>query len=130
MKIITKKQSERGFTLIEVMIVVTLLAVGILAAASMQINAMQGNATAKRQTEASQLLANVSEEINRMPYADAVEGVTEQTLHNYTITTTMGPVSTFSGATARKVTAAVTWTDGAGPSKTINYTFLKIPPLL
>ena len=44
---------QAGFTLIEVMVAITLLAVGILAVASMQITAVGGNDIAVRITEAS-----------------------------------------------------------------------------
>lgn len=44
---------QKGFTLIEVLIAVTLLVIGILAVASMQITSLQGNNFAIRVTEAS-----------------------------------------------------------------------------
>ncbi len=44
---------QRGFTIIEVLVAITLLAIGILAAGSMQIAALGGNNLASRVTEAS-----------------------------------------------------------------------------
>lgn len=44
---------QQGFTLIEVLVAITLLAVGILAAGSMQIASLGGNNLAIRVTEAS-----------------------------------------------------------------------------
>ncbi len=45
--------NQQGFTIIEVLIAITLLAVGILAAGSMQISSLGGNNLAIRITEAS-----------------------------------------------------------------------------
>ena len=140
MKIIINKQSERGFSLIEVMIAVTIFSVGILAVASMQLKSIQGNTIARTQTEASQLLANKAEEINMLPY-NATDGhqidVTEQPVkcgsnETYETSWTVENEADFSVGTssfkARRVTATIAWNDGNG-SRTIDYTFLKVPTL-
>ena len=44
--------NDHGFTLIEVMIAITILAIGILGVAMMQISAVRGNASANGTTEA------------------------------------------------------------------------------
>ena len=44
---------EKGFTLVEVLIAITIFAYGILAVASMQIASMKGNTSARDLTEAS-----------------------------------------------------------------------------
>ena len=64
-------QRQQGFTLIEVLIAVTLLTVGILAAASMQISALGGNSLAIRVTTASTLAASAIEELMQIGYDDA-----------------------------------------------------------
>lgn len=66
-----QKPSENGFTLIETMIAMAILAIGILAVASMQITAFQGNRAARRQTEAVALAAQQLEELAALPYDDA-----------------------------------------------------------
>ena len=65
----TLKQ-QQGFTLIEVLIAITMLAVGILAAASMQISALGGNHLAMRITTASSLAGSTIEGMMRLEYDD------------------------------------------------------------
>ena len=62
---------EKGFTLIETMIAMAILAIGLLAVASMQITAFQGNRAARLQTEAVALAAQQLEELGALPYDDA-----------------------------------------------------------
>lgn len=61
-------QRQQGFTLIEVLIAITLLTVGILAAASMQISSLGGNSLAIRVTTASTLAGSTIEELMRLNY--------------------------------------------------------------
>jgi len=48
-----QQPNENGFTLVEVMVAITVFAVGILAAASMQITSTQTNASARGITEST-----------------------------------------------------------------------------
>lgn len=63
--------TQCGFTLIEVLIAITLLAVGILAAASMQITSIGGNDLAIRVTEATTWGEDKIEELMGKPYDDS-----------------------------------------------------------
>lgn len=60
--------TQDGFTLIEVIIAMFLLAVGILAAATMQISSMSGNLNATRLTEASLWGGDTVETLLARPY--------------------------------------------------------------
>jgi type IV pilus assembly protein PilV len=64
-------KNETGFTLLEVIIAISLLAVGMLAVASMQVSAITGNAHANRITEATTLAQDKLEELMALPYTDA-----------------------------------------------------------
>jgi type IV pilus assembly protein PilV len=64
----SNRNQQQGFTLIEVMIAITLLAVGILAAASMQITALGGNHLAIRTTTASTLAGATIEELMSLEF--------------------------------------------------------------
>jgi type IV pilus assembly protein PilV len=76
-KIIIKKQS--GFTLIEVMIALVVLAAGLLALATMQIVSIRSNAFSSEMTYATMLAQTRLEQIRNMPY-DNVNAVGQVTL--------------------------------------------------
>ena len=61
----------RGFTLIEVLIVMTIFSTGILAVAAMQITSTKGNASARRMTEATALAEKQIENLIQLPYDHA-----------------------------------------------------------
>ena len=62
---------EKGFTLIEVMIALVIFSIGILGVAAMQINFIQGNATARGVTEAAGQASGKMEALVAMQYTDA-----------------------------------------------------------
>jgi len=61
------KKCEQGFTLLEVIIAVSVLTIGILAVASMQISAIIGNASAGGVTEALAVCQDRLEELIGLP---------------------------------------------------------------
>jgi len=65
-----KNIDNNGFTLIEILIAITVFAIGILALGSMQISSMNGNADAQRITDASVLAQDQLEEVMALDYDD------------------------------------------------------------
>ena len=65
-----KLKKEDGFTLIEVLIAITIFAVGLLAVAAMQTSAVKMNSTAGKLTNLSTWGMNKIEELSALPYAD------------------------------------------------------------
>ena len=65
------KMTVKGFTLIEVLIVMTIFSVGILAVAAMQMTSTKSNASARRMTEATALAEKQIENLMQLPYDDA-----------------------------------------------------------
>lgn len=63
-------RGERGFTLIEVMIAILVLAIGILGIAKMQISAIKGNSFGSGLTEATSFSQNKMEELASLAYTD------------------------------------------------------------
>ena len=63
------KISGKGFTLIEVLIVMAIFSIGILAVAALQITSTKGNASARRITEATALAENQIEDLMQLPYS-------------------------------------------------------------
>jgi len=76
-------KTERGFTLVEIMVAICVFSVGMLAVASMQVSGTQGTANAKWQTGAVVWASDQMEKIISLPYdhpdlADGAHaGVTE-----------------------------------------------------
>lgn len=97
-----KKDREAGFTLLEVIVAVSILTVGLLAVASMQTAAIRGNDTAYRVTESVTWAQDRLEFLLALPYDDTKlspgtgqsDPLTTPTPH-YTITydVTSGPIA-------------------------------------
>jgi type IV pilus assembly protein PilV len=62
------RRTRGGFTLIEVMISASILAVGILALAQMQVSAMNGGKQGRHTTEAAAAARSQLEQFDRMPW--------------------------------------------------------------
>jgi type IV pilus assembly protein PilV len=56
-------RNERGFTLLEVIMAVSILTVGLLAVASMQISAMRGNTMSMTYTESTEMVQDRVEKL-------------------------------------------------------------------
>lgn len=67
---INKISSNQGFTLVEVLIGVTVFSIGILAVGTMQISSIKGNSTARGITEAGTWAADQAERLVALPYDD------------------------------------------------------------
>jgi type IV pilus assembly protein PilV len=72
--------SQQGFTLIEVMIALVILAAGLLALMTMQIVSIKSNAFSSEMTYASMLAQSRLEQIRNMPYASITPGVVTDTV--------------------------------------------------
>ena len=64
----SKLNEAQGFTLVEVMIAMAIFLIGFLAIGSMQISAVNGNASARMRTSASILAGDIIEQLLRCPY--------------------------------------------------------------
>lgn len=73
------KRSNQGFSLMEVMIAMAIFAVGMLGVFSMQISAINGNATARRVTKDVTWAMDRAEGLLALPYSNTgdLEGVTD-----------------------------------------------------
>jgi len=67
---VRRKPNDRGFSIIEVMIAISILSIGILALASMQVAAMRGNSFAGRVTEGSTWALDQVEKLMNLPWND------------------------------------------------------------
>ena len=64
---------NRGFTFVELLIVIAIFSIGILAVASMQVTSVNGNASARMSGEATALAANQIEALMALDYNTAWE---------------------------------------------------------
>lgn len=68
---VNRTNREGGFTLIEMLIAVSILSAGLLALGSMQVSAIGGNAHSANVTEGSTLAADRLEKLIALPYTHA-----------------------------------------------------------
>jgi len=105
--------TQKGFTLLEVLIGLIVLAVGLLAAAGMQITSIKGNHSGSNLTRATILCQDKLEELKNTRYsAPTLAGgqppqqITESGM-NYTIQYDVTPL----GNTMKEIEATVEWSD-------------------
>ena len=69
-----RQMTNRGFTLVEVMIGMAIFFIGFLAIGTMQIAAINGNAGAREATEAATRATDQLETLIALPYGSIVDG--------------------------------------------------------
>jgi len=115
-----KKQD--GFTLIEVLVALTIFAVGLLAIAAMQTSAIRMNSTGNRITEISTVSIDRLENLMSVPYAQLVTGTDPTPPAGYTINWTVAP----NALTLNTSTVMLTV---AGKGKTLSLVFIRAKSL-
>ena len=70
----TRQMTNRGFTLVEVMIGMAIFFIGFMAVGSMQIAAINGNSGAREATEAATRATEKLETLIALPYESIVDG--------------------------------------------------------
>jgi type IV pilus assembly protein PilV len=107
-------KNVRGFTLLEVMIALVILAVGLLGLASLQVMAIKGNSFGQQMTVASTLAQNQLEQLRRTPAAlvNGNDTVTDQNGITYTRNWAVTPNSPQTGASTVLIT--ISWTGPTG----------------
>lgn len=109
--------NSKGFSLIEVLIGLIILAIGLLAIAGMQITAIRGNDFSKNLTQATVLAQDRMEILKNRPFTHSdlnqgtyLEGVITNTIF------TRSYVVTNLGSTMKMITVTVTWPNNNNPS--------------
>lgn len=104
-----KGTGQAGFTLLEVMIATSILAIGILGIIQMHISAIRGNETAWKFTESSSFAANEIEGLIRLSYDDTNFVNGSETQGNYNVSWTVTDSDPIPNV--KKITMTVGWTD-------------------
>ena len=122
-----KEREEKGFTLLEVMIAISILSFGILAIASMQTSSIYGNSVANRLTEGTSWAGNKMEELLTIPDTDVglssgthgpetvMSGVNRYDV-NWEVIDSVDPSDPL--ADAKLIIVTVTWQDKGNPKST------------
>ncbi len=97
-----KLKEESGFTLLEVIIAISILTIGMLAVASMQAAALRGDSFAYSRTEASTWAQDKMEDLMADPYTTAGNGTEPH--GNFDINWTVAPHPTVANVSTIRVT--------------------------
>lgn len=114
------QQDKNGFSLVEFMIAMSILAIGLLAVAGMQSTAIRGNLLSKGTTSAILLGEKKMEEFKNTPYTSLTNGTFQDPNNPLTDIGGSGgrfnrswTISTYSGSTnMRQITITITWSEG------------------
>jgi type IV pilus assembly protein PilV len=109
---------EKGFTIIEIMIVIGIFSIGILAVASMQVSAFQGNRSATLRTIAITLASEQMENLVSQNYGTIAGSTNPNTVDNFDISWVVTN-STSPSPTTKTIVVTVTWTD-RGETRNVN----------
>jgi len=84
-----EKKADHGFTIIEVLMAISIFAIGILGVAAMQMASVKGNASARGVTDIATWAADRVEKLMALPYDDSAlsPGVYSIAAGNLTMTT-------------------------------------------
>jgi type IV pilus assembly protein PilV len=112
---VNRVKREGGFTLIEMLIAVSILSVGLLALGSMQVSAIGGNAHSANVTDGSTLAADRLEKLLALPYthADLSSGAHVDPSPPTGRTVSWNIVDNAPLANTKTITLTVQWTDHA-----------------
>ncbi len=103
-------KSEKGFSLLEVMIALLIMAVGLLGVGAMMASAIQTNAQASHLTEAYQIAQAEMEGLKLLPWSSLSSGSHSRELRGMTFTSSWTVLSTV--GRVKDVNLVVTWNEG------------------
>jgi type IV pilus assembly protein PilV len=108
------RKSEQGFSLIEVLIAISILAIGLLAVASMQGSASKNNVLAGSRTEAATLASEQMETLLSLDWDDGLLDPGDHQLVRGRYTISWNVVDNAIIDSTKTITLSVTWSDYGG----------------
>lgn len=117
---------DAGYTLMELMIALMILAIGVMGIWSMQGVAIKSNSTARKITETAVLGSDQFEKLMRLPYDDAVltpGTTTTRNEGNYSVTWTVSALDV-PITNVKTVTVIASWMV-AGQQRSVSYVYYK-----
>jgi prepilin-type N-terminal cleavage/methylation domain-containing protein len=107
-------KGEYGYTLLEVVVAISILTIGLLAVVSMLATSIRGSTTAGSSVEATTWAQDKLEDLMARPYGDVTSGVTWE--DEYRIESTVGSVSGV--PSVKRITVRVEWSGPGGEKHT------------
>jgi prepilin-type N-terminal cleavage/methylation domain-containing protein len=124
--------SEKGYSLIEVLIAFAIFSIGFLAVAAMQVSASKGNRLACENSEAAAIAANIMENLMILPFdhsdLDPAGNPHQNSQGNYDIQWTITSADTDADGVedAKTVELQIAWNKVvSGDGRSINLAFVK-----
>ena len=117
-----RKVNKNGFTLIEVMIAILILAVGMMAMALLQVTAIRGGSFANQMTQASIYGQDKIEELKNTTYASIANGSDTITSGNgvtYARTWTVTTDSPYTGS--KTINLTISWTGPQAQNRSVQF---------
>ena len=111
---------EGGFTLLEVIVAISILTFGLLAVSSMQLSAIHGNYKASNITEGTTVAQDRLELFLSQPYNTVDEGaLTQEIRDGYTIDGTVSRLDALNPNNGQVIAVTVTWQDKGVGKQTV-----------
>jgi prepilin-type N-terminal cleavage/methylation domain-containing protein len=115
-------RGSHGFTLIEIVVAITLLAFGVLASASLTATLMRSNSGVTNRTRAVETLRLKVEDLQSQKYAQIASGNDTATIGGIAFTRTWTVTPNAPAANLKTITLTVTWNDRQGNHTVSNQT--------
>ena len=119
---IRRLRSSPGFTLIEVVVAIVMLAFGVLASASLTAALMRSNSGVTNRTRAIEVAREKVEDLQSDLYFDIVSGNDAVTVGGITFNRSWSVAANTPATNLRQITLTVTWTDRQGSHTVSNQT--------
>jgi prepilin-type N-terminal cleavage/methylation domain-containing protein len=113
----TLSNTNRGFSLIEVMIAMAIFSIGILAVGSMQLSTTKNNTTGNITTQATMLARQKIEELKNLSRSDLDTADGNDTVGIYDRDWVTAPIP--GSTTAYKLIVTVKWPPRRGPERSV-----------
>ncbi|RJR36986.1 MAG: prepilin-type N-terminal cleavage/methylation domain-containing protein [Desulfobacteraceae bacterium] len=108
-KNLKEQGGQAGFTLLEVVVAISVLTVGLLAVASMQISGINGNKLGSTLTEGTTIAEDRLEKLIALPYVDVKSSTSPQQYGHYSVSWTVTEGSPLPNT--KRVSITVSWND-------------------
>ena len=119
---VKRLRESRGFTLIEIVVAIVMLAFGVLASASLTAALMASNRGVTNRTRAVETLRHKVEDLESVIYPQIVNGNDTATVGGVTFNRSWTVAANTPAANTKTITLTITWTDRQGNHTITNQT--------